>query len=71
MKVTPSLLVSTPSFEILSRQEAKGSVNTVYVMQRVKYPLKPTRCSGCGRSAPVGKELKRCSKCSAVAYCNR
>ena len=65
------IFLSACSSEILSTQEAKGSVKKVSVIQRVKYPLNPTHCSGCGNSAAVGKELKRCSKCSAVAYCNR
>ena len=38
--------------------------------EKMKLPSQST-CTACGKPAPTGKSLLRCSRCKAVSYCSR
>ena len=66
----------TCSSEVLSERVAHEKVVELHVIQRVKFPLFPTKCARCGRTGEdlmrrEGKKIQRCGKCKAVGYCSR
>ena len=59
-----------PRSEVLSTKEANEEVKEISVIIRFQHAPCPTFCSRreCGKP---GSDLKRCTRCRTVAYCNR